>query len=452
MTTPSTSPPAPAWRRDLPLVTYSAGNFGKNLLLSSVDVTLLFMLTDILGLSPVAVGQLMLAVLLGDLIFDIGSGVLASWAQPYGFDYRRIIAWGALPCSAGFALLFALPALDWHSGVLIAAILLGFRGAYAIIDVPHNSLLARVAPGSHARGRASGYRLFFSTLASLATALVLAPAVMQAAHRGQPLRLALIGAAGGALACLALWISAMRWRRSEREPAPAIHAMALLPRFDPLFLAVACIALITGFAMPMFGRMTFYLASYVYDQPALASRLLLAVTLGQLPGVLLWTWGVRHAEKTTLLALSHALTILSIALFAMVGPGWLIPAAGLIGLALAGVFMLPWGIVADAVDFAQMRHGTRRETAAFAAVLVMIKASGAASIGLIGWTLGHLGYVAGAAQPPSVVMGMKIMGLGVPVLGSAVAILLLTRMSLGHARHASVLRVLNRRARRSAGG
>jgi hypothetical protein len=47
---------------------------------------------------------------------------------------------------------------------------------------------------------------------------------------------------------------------------------------------------------------------------------------------------------------------------------------------------------------------------------------------------------------------MKLMGLGVPVLGSAVAILLLTRMSLGHARHASVLRVLNRRARRSAGG
>lgn len=449
MTVPS---PPPAWRRDLPLVTYSAGNFGKNLLLSSVDVTLLFMLTDILGLSPMAVGRLMLAVLLGDLIFDIGSGVLASWAQRYGFDYRRIIAWGALPCSLGFALLFALPALDWrvnvHNGALIAAILLGFRGAYAIIDVPHNSLLARVAPGSHARGRASGYRLFFSTLASLSTALVLAPAVMQAAHRGQTIRLALIGATGGALACLALWIAAMRWGKDRREAALATHAMALLPRFDRLFLAVAGIAFITGFAMPMFGRMTLYLASYAYHQPALASRLLLAVTLGQLPGVLLWTWGVRHAEKTTLLALSHALTILSLALFAMAGPDWLIPAAALIGLALAGVFMLPWGIVADAVDFAQLRHGTRRETAAFAVVLVMIKASGAASIGLIGWALGQLGYVAGAEQPSSVVLGMKIMGLGVPMLGSAVAILLLMRMSVGHARHARVLRVLSQRAPR----
>jgi glycoside/pentoside/hexuronide:cation symporter, GPH family len=435
-------------RGDLPLVTYSAGNFGKNLLLSSVDITLLFLLTDVLGLSPSAVGRLMLAVLLGDLVFDIGSGALASWAERFGFGYRRIIAWGALPCAAAFALVFGLPALGIRHGAAIALILLVFRGAYAIIDVPHNSLLARVALDSHARGRASGYRLFFSTLASLATALILAPAMIEAAHRGQTGRLALIGTIGAGLACLALWIAAVRWRSmADATPARAPR-IALLPKCDPLFCAIAALAFITGFAMPMFGRMTLYLASYVYHRPDLAGRLLLAVTLGQLPGVLLWTWLMRHADKTVLLACSNALAIVGLALFAMAGaqPPVLLALAGLIGLALAGVFMLPWGIVADAIDFAQVRHRVRRETATFASMLVIIKAGGAASIGLIGWTLGQLGYVAGTGQSPRVLLGMKILGLGVPIAGSAVAILLLSRMTIGHARHARILRVLKRRA------
>jgi GPH family glycoside/pentoside/hexuronide:cation symporter len=436
------------WRQELPLFSYSAGNFGKNLLLAGVDVTLLFMLTDILGLSPTSASHLMLAVLLGDLVFDIGSGVLAHWAQRYGFGYRRIIALGALPCCAGFALLFSLPALDLRNAVAITAILLGFRGAYAIIDVPHNSLLARIAQGSHARGRTSGYRLFFSTLASLATALILTPTVTQVAHRGQTGRLAVIGLLGAGISCIALWIAAVRWPFQRRESMDAGTRMVLLPKPDGLFFALMVIAFVTGFAMPMFGRMALYLASYVYHQPALASRLLLAVTLGQLPGVLLWTWAVRHAEKTTLLACSYALTMLGIGLFAVVGARFdlLIVLAGLIGLALAGVFMLPWGIVADVVDVAQFRHGARRETATFASVLVIIKAGGAASIALIGWVLGRLGYVAGAQQAPPVLTGMKVLGLGVPMAGSAIAIVLLMRMDVSHKLHARILRVLARRS------
>src|ERR1035437_4038082 len=94
---------------DWHLIGYSTGNFGKNLLLGSVDVTLLFMLTDILGISPRSVSLLMVIIFVGDLIFDLGSGLLATWAQNVGSGYRRLIALGTPPCAAAFALLYSLP-------------------------------------------------------------------------------------------------------------------------------------------------------------------------------------------------------------------------------------------------------------------------------------------------------------------------------------------------------
>ena len=165
---------------DRHLIGYSTGNFGKNLLLGSVDVTLLFMLTDLLGIAPHRVGALMLMVFAADLVLDLGAGLLAAWAQNRGIAYRRLIALGALPCGAAFALIYSLPALAPANVTVIALVIIFFRATYAILDVPHNSLLARVATDSRARGRASVYRTVFSSAASVVIATVLVP-VMGAA-------------------------------------------------------------------------------------------------------------------------------------------------------------------------------------------------------------------------------------------------------------------------------
>jgi GPH family glycoside/pentoside/hexuronide:cation symporter len=110
--------------------------------------------------------------------------------------------------------------------------------------------------------------------------------------------------------------------------------------------------------------------------------------------------------------------------------------------------MLPWGLLADAVDVVEWRHGRRYETGLFAFYLVLVKASGAASTAMIGWVLGALGYIPGAIQPTGVRLGMLGLGLGVPMAGALLALLLLRRFTLGHAQHARLLRAL---ARRQAG-
>ena len=75
---------------------------------------------------------------------------------------------------------------------------------------------------------------------------------------------------------------------------------------------------------------------------------------------------------------------------------------------------------------------------------MILKAGGVASLAVIGAILGWLGYVPGVPQSGSVMLGMKLLAFGVPLLGSSIAILVLRRLAIGHRMHARVVRANKR--------
>lgn len=434
------------------LLGYASGNFGKAIFLGTIDVTLLFVLTDVLGMPARQVGMLMLLVFLGDLVFDLGAGIVAARAERRGAGYARQIAVSAFPCACAFGLLYALPLLGVHAFAAVAALLLAMRATFALVDVPHNSLLARVASDSRARGRVSGYRTLFSAGAGIVVATVIAPSMNLASGIATPLHMAWLGAGAGLLFCATLLLAAWSSRAADTPASTARFGAgaALLPKLDRLSGAIAVLAVATGFALPMFGKMLLYLCTYVLRDAGLAGRVLLILALSQVGGAMLWIALVRRYDKTTVLAISHGVAAAGIALFACAGErhGVLLGCAALAGVGLAGVFMLPWGILADIVDFAEFRHRERRETMAFALMLVLLKAGSAAALATIGFALDRLGYVPGAVQSSAVVLGMRLLAFGVPVAGALCALLLLLRLDVGHALHARVVTVNRRRQRR----
>ncbi|WP_294391615.1 MFS transporter [uncultured Sphingomonas sp.] len=442
----------PARWREARLVAYSAGNFGKNLVFAGADATILFLLTDLFGLPGSVAGSLMLIALAGDLIFDLLAAALVIRLRRSGRGYCWLIGAGAVPGGAAFALLYAIPALGVQQTGILAGTLLAFRGAYAVIDVPHNAVMSQISSDSRARGRISGYRLFFSTVSSLIVASVLTPAVQLAAHQRTFGTLAAIGLVAGALFAATLIASALASPTDPAGSAVTVSDGLAIPVRDPLVLAMALLAIITGFAAPAFVRMLLHLTTYVIGRPTLAGSLLLAVTAGQFLGVLLWTALTSRYDKSVLLAAGHAVAAFGLILFAACphSPPLLASCCMLIGVGLASIYMLPWGLLADVVDFVAWRHGRRFETGLFAAYLVVVKASGAGSTALIGWCLGWLGYMPGEVQSAAVRAGMLALGLGVPIAGCLAAVLLLPRFDIGHARHAGVIRALERRRPRPA--
>lgn len=432
------------------LLAYSSGNFGKHLVFAGGDMTVLFLLTDLFGFSGGVAGALMLFVLAGDLVFDWLAAMLVIGLRKAGRDYRWLVTVSALPCGSAFALLYAMPAIGARAGWMLAGALLLFRGAYAVIDVPHNALMAHITSDGRARGRISGYRLLFSTAASLIVATFLAPTVQQAAHDRTFVTLAVTGGITGAAFVLTMVACSLTSGRTDRalSVARAATDSVFLPWRDPMVLAMGALAFLTGFAAPAFGRMLLYVVTYGLDRPAALQPLLVTITTGQFAGVLLWTSLTARYDKHRLLLAGHGVFAVALGLFGLcqlAGYGSLpalLVCAGLVGLGQASVFMLPWGVLADSVDFVAWRHGRRYEAGLFAFFLVVVKASGAIAIGATGGVLGWLGYVPGVAQPAAVQGAIWMLGLGVPMAGSLAAMLLLRRLDMGDDRHARLLAAL----------
>lgn len=428
------------------MVAYSSGNFGKALVFSGADLTILFLLTDVLGLNGAQAAGLMLFAVLGDLVFDLLAARLVLHWRAAGRGYRWTIALAALPCGAAFGLIYAMPVLGLHRGWMLAAAILIFRGAYAVVDVPHNALMAQINRDSRARGRVSGYRLLFSTASALAIATVLTPLVQQAGRARHFGALAFTGIGAGLIFALTMLLCV--WGSGARGGNGTESALRgdriAVPLRDPMVLAMGALALLTGFAMPCFGRMLMYLGTYVVDRPRAVTLLLTALTAGQCGGVLAWTALTYRFSKSLLLGAGHAVSALGLLFFAVsiAWPAGRVAGAALIGFGFASVFMLPWGLLADAVDVVEWRHGRRFETGLFAFYLVLVKASGAGATAMIGWVLNALGYVPGAVQSTAVRLGMFGLGLGVPLAGALLAMLLLRRFTLDHRRHARLLRAL----------
>lgn len=420
------------------MLAYASGNFGKALVFGGADLTILFLLTDVLGLRGAAAAGIMLFAVLGDLVFDLLAARLVLRWRGAGRGYRWTVAIAALPCGAAFALIYAMPALGLHRAWMLALAILVFRGAYAVVDVPHNALMAQVSRDSRARGRVSGYRLFFSTASALAIAGILTPLVQQAGRARHFDALAATGIGAGVVFALTmlLCVRATGARGAGGAVPPLRGDRIAVPLRDPMVLGMGALALLTGFAMPCFGRMLMYLGTYVVARPGAVTLLLGAMTMGQFAGVLGWTALTHRFAKSRLLGAGHAVSALGLLVFVLsiAWPAGQMAGAALIGFGFASVFMLPWGLLADAVDVVEWRHGRRYETGLFAFYLVLVKASGAASTAMIGWVLGALGYVPGAVQAASVRIGMLGLGLGVPLAGALLAMLLLRRFTLDHGR------------------
>ncbi|KAB7647459.1 MFS transporter [Polymorphobacter fuscus] len=61
----------------LQLIGYASGNFGKNLLWSTADLTLLFLFTDVMAVDPAVAGWVILASLCINALLDPLMGGLA---------------------------------------------------------------------------------------------------------------------------------------------------------------------------------------------------------------------------------------------------------------------------------------------------------------------------------------------------------------------------------------
>ena len=306
--------------KELRSVGYSAGNLGKNLLWAAADLTLLFILTDILGLPPGWAGSVMMIALVADMVIDLWAGRISAYAQRYGIGYHHMLFALAPICALSFAALYWMAGAEETNILGVIAALVAFRISYGLIDIPHNAMLPGIAPDSRSRGRVAGYRYFFSSVATLGVTMLLSPQVGSAGATGDTDGLGLFGLVAAGVAVAAIWIAAATAHKSGSGQMASIGRIPIFPPLSRDFVLLLLIGLLAGGLSAMFARSMIYYGTHYLSDPQAAANILSMLVIGQFVGSALWSWASQHFETARVLAFANMLSAVLVLAFAFV-PG-----------------------------------------------------------------------------------------------------------------------------------
>lgn len=425
---------------------YASGNLGKSIQWNTVDFLYLFFLTDIIGIPTATAGMVILASLIWDGISDPFVGYLIDRFGERLGSYQRIILWAAPFSFAGFLAIFALPGLIPTHTVLLAVVAgFAFRTGYTLVDVPHNSLLADITRDSRERSVLSVYRFLFSSLGGIILSLAILPTLRKTTH-GEVSDFIVFAAITGTIYVLVMTVSALSSQTAgpirQRKPSKGsfLQALKTLAGNKRLIL-ISIIVCVTAILVPIFAKMSVFYAKSWLGNPAYASTLIIAYSIGQIASLPLWLHLSTRFEKPTAATISHILMIAICAAFLLLQPDRITTASALFfgaGFAFGGINTMNWAIIPDSIEYTEVASGRRHEALTFGLLLLIMKVSAGLSMALTGWGLHFVEY-----DPQEYVLGDQLEGMTylmalAPLIGSLVCIFLLIRLDITHLGHRSL--------------
>lgn len=427
------------------LVAYATGSVGMGVWVTVPGLLLLYFLTHTLGVSPFLAGLTLLVPKIVDAVVHPLLGTLSDRQARRAGHRRGMLRWGLLlPLS--LAALFTVPAgltgpgaALWVGGWFIAGNLL-----FACFQVPYLTTPSDLRIGYHERTRVFMFRMLFLTLGLLASG-VAAPALVASGGRGDYSRMAALLAVGMAASGVIglAGVRRLTGRCGFRPPGGHAHSVLADLRLagrDRDFRALVLSYLFTGTTTHLFLAALPFYTRYVFGDGGLTTVFMggfLAPAVIAGPG---WLWLSRRVGKQRGLLLAQGAFIagsLALLLGGSAGVAFTVVVVVTLGTAFAGLQLLAFSMVPDAVAAAETR-GTAR-AGAYTGVWTATEATGTALGpyvysaalavgGFVATTEGHT-----VAQPDSALTALLLGFTVLPAALMAVAVAFQRRCGLDEA-------------------
>jgi GPH family glycoside/pentoside/hexuronide:cation symporter len=419
-------------------VGYGLGDMASSMFWKIFGMYLLFFYTDVFGISAAAAGTLFLLTRIWDAVNDPLMGIITDRTKNRLGKYRPYILWFALPFAIAGVLTFYTPNLG-ASGKLIYAYLTYtlMMMVYTAVNVPYASLLGVMSHDSRQRNILSSYRMSFAFIGSFITFMLFQPLIDWFGGDAVPAAWTKAVAIIGAI-CMALFFLTFKWTRERVQPVDRRSEntsirrdLTLLLKNRPWWILVA-----TGLAALMFNAIRDTVAIYYFKYYAvsdyrmpragwdIATIYFLVGQAANLVGVVLAApLSNRFGKRPTYITAMLTAAALSL-FFCLLKPTDLVAVLSLQTLVsvCAGVVLpLLWSMFSDICDYQEWKTGRRATGLIFSSSSMSQKFGWAIGPALVGWMLAAFGYVAPtdgieAAQPDSVIFGIKLMLSWLPAL------------------------------------
>lgn len=419
---------------------YGLGDFGYSIAGQTVTMFLVFFFTDVFGIPPAAAGTVLLVAKLWDAVSDPMMGSIVDKTRTRWGSKRPWILFGAVPFGISFWILFAGPALSPAGRVLYAgAAFILFCTTQTVVNIPYCALTVSMTEDADERSSITAWRMSLALVGTLIAGAA-APVIVKALGGGLAgwRSYSAIGGAVGAFLYIVCFLGVEERNFGSGEKVRFLANLKSVFINKP-FLVLAASTLVTMTALNILAAVVPYYFTYNLREPGLVAAglgILLGSAVLFMP-LLGWLSGRIGKARAYMLALAEVVAVILALRF--VGERSIPLALGLFALAGFGVgsmYLYPWSIVADTIEYSQWKTGIRPEGALYGYFTFVFKVGTALSGFIIGIVLELFGYVPNVAQSARGLEGIRLLLSFIPAALFLVGIALLSRYGIDKATHA----------------
>lgn len=404
---------------------YAFGGFGSNVPFLLAMGYLTFFYTDVLGISAMAVGGLMLVARVIDAVTDPLMGIIGDRTRSKLGRFRPWIIAGSPFLGLSIFALFSAPSLSPFGKVLYAYVIyIFFSLASTVVNIPYHSLTPVMSTDSNQR-----------TIVAVAKQMMAIPAQLLVLVMGLPLVNAFGGGTKGwamfgflcaLLTTVSFWICAWGAKPYDKmelvdglEPIKLKNQLKLVYKNRPLLMLLIAFGTdLIAFAASQ-GVNLFYFIYYLNrpDLVPLISLLNLGVNLVVM--ALIPALAKKFGKKPLYLAATFICMVPLAVLFFL--PSSQVNLIVILIVISSMVATIPgnlgWAMLPDCVEYGEWKHGIRGEGTITSSLTFINKLGMAIGGALVGIILAKSGYVPNAAQSESALTAIRFMRFIFPLLG-----------------------------------
>ena len=440
---------------------YGFGCFGQNFAYYFLANYILFFYTDVFGILPAAAGTLLLVTKIWDGVNDPMMGMIVDRTRSRWGKFRPWLLFTPIFFAPISIMCFSAPDLTQVGKLIWAyATFILFDMTYTASDVPFWAMSSAITSDTTERNSVVMYPRFIATVAVAIATLATLPLVhlfqrlaggsSARADRGYQLTAALYGVM--TVACFAVTFLMVRERvtipRSQRQPTARdfIHTIA---ENKPLLLLIISGLFVNAASGAKLSTLIYYAKYNLGNEmwnPIVAAINIPFILLGI---AITPYFATKHGKKHTYIALNAIFGLGSLGFFFS---GWnhipLMLFWSCIGsLGMAAPLVLQTSMIADTIEYAQLKTGNRAEGLIFSSQTFMVKLASAFTSWTTGLILATTGFIANTAQTDSALFGIHVIMSLFPFIACAIAIIPMFFYPLSEKKHAEILRELAARQR-----
>ncbi|MFA5064976.1 MAG: glycoside-pentoside-hexuronide (GPH):cation symporter [Dehalococcoidia bacterium] len=423
---------------------YGIGNFAFNLAFQVVALFLIFFYTDVFMISAAFAGAIFFVSKAWDIVFDPMVGYFCDHTKSRWGKKRPYILFGSILLGISMILLFASPNLSETDRIIYGFVtFIAFCSAITVANVPYGSLTADLTLDAHERSSLSGYSMAFALAGTLAAAGATKLLVGSFADETTGFRAMGIIYAVIVVVLLMITFASVKERglSSGEVKQPLKKDLALVVKNGPfLILTGATTLMMVGISIV--GVVVNYYFKYNLQMEWMIpiAFLLLFVTAG----IFLPLFVFISKKKSKKFAFNTGLIIFSIALvllyfFSDKGIEYIIPILFLAGVGMATVYLSPWSMIPDTVEFSQWKTGLRREGILYGCFWVSFKIGAALAGFIAGQCLTLANYIPNIAQSEGTLFMIKLLMTAVPLIFILATIALISFYPINAEMHRKML-------------